>query len=118
MPMTLLVTRDVADRYRGFLASVMPQVAPGVYVAPALSRGVRLRIWAVLTDWWATLPGGSIILAWKDADAPGGLGLAVLGAPPVELADLDGMLAVRRDPRPSTTRQIDDHHLANPKEQS
>lgn len=98
MPMTLLVTRDVADRYRGFLASVMPEVAPGTYVSPEMTRAVRERIWTVLEDWWAGLPGGSIVMAWKDNTAPGGLGLAVLGLPPVRLIDLDGLLVVYRKP--------------------
>ncbi|TVR13365.1 MAG: type I-E CRISPR-associated endoribonuclease Cas2, partial [Planctomycetota bacterium] len=30
MPMTIVVTNDVADRYRGFLASCMLEIAPGV----------------------------------------------------------------------------------------
>src|ERR1019366_5968523 len=60
------MTRDVADRYRGFLASIMPEIAPGVYVAPELSKAVRQRIQTVLTDWWGTLPGGSIVMGWKD----------------------------------------------------
>ena len=98
MPMTLLVTRDVADRYRGFLASVMPEVAPGTYVSPELTRAVRSRIWTVLEDWWASLPGGSIVMTWKDGTASGGLGLAALGLPPVKLVDLDGLLVVHRPP--------------------
>jgi len=96
MPMTVIVTRDVADRYRGFLASVMPEVAPGVYAAPELSKAVRERISTVLGDWWASLPGGSIVMTWRDGGASSGLGLEVLGLPPVELADLDGLLVVRR----------------------
>ena len=96
MPMTLVVTRDVADRYRGFLASIMPELAPGVYVAPELSKGVRQRITTVLTDWWAGLPGGSIVMAWKDDASAGRLALFTLGLPPVSLADVDGMLMVRR----------------------
>ena len=51
MPMTIVVTRDVESRYRGFLASVMLEVSPGVYVSPDLSSGVRERIWAVINDW-------------------------------------------------------------------
>ena len=96
MPMTIVVTRDVADRYRGFLASVMPEVAPGVYIAPELSRGVRERLWAVLGNWWLALPGGSIVLAWKDDNAPGRLGIASLGIPVRKLADFDGVLVVAR----------------------
>ena len=99
MPMTVLVTRDVPDRYRGFLASVMPEVAPGVYVSPELSRAVRERIWSVLSDWWASMPGGSVVMSWKDSVATSGLGLEVLGLPPVSLVDLDGLLVVRRDRR-------------------
>ena len=100
MPMTLVVTRDVADRYRGFLASIMPEVTPGVYVAPELSKGVRQRITTVLADWWASLPGGSIVVAWKDDAAAGRLALFTLGLPSVSLADVDGMLMVRRPAPP------------------
>lgn len=96
MPMTVVVTRDVADRYRGFLASTMPEIGPGVFVSPELSRGVRERLWRVMSDWWATMPGGSIVLAWRDDNAPGRLGLLTLGLPPRTLADLDGVLVVHR----------------------
>lgn len=97
MPMTVIVTRDVADRYRGFLASAMPEIAPGVYVSPDLSRGVRERLWSVLSDWWLALPGGSILLAWRDDKAAGQLSILALGLPPRTLVDLDGVLCVRRD---------------------
>ena len=52
MPMTIVVTRDVEARYRGFLTSVMLEIAPGVYVAPDLSAGVRQRVWDVVESWW------------------------------------------------------------------
>jgi len=94
--MTVVVVRDVADRYRGFLASVMPEVAPGVFVSPDLSRGVRERLWAVLSGWWDGVPGGSVVLTWRDDNAAGRLGLLTLGLPRRELADLDGALLVRR----------------------
>lgn len=96
MPMTVVVTRDVADRYRGFLSSVMPEVAPGVYVAPSLSRGVRERVWTVLAEWWGSVPGGSVLMAWKDDAASGRLGLLTLGLPAVQLAEVEGALLVRR----------------------
>ena len=92
MAMTVVVTRDVADRYRGFLASLMPEVAPGVYVSPNLSPAVRNRMWTVLSQWWQTRPGGSILVVWREADAPGGLELVSLGVPVRRLADLDGVL--------------------------
>ena len=47
---TLVVTRDVEERHRGFLISVMLEIAPGVYVSPRMSQGVRERVWSVLTD--------------------------------------------------------------------
>jgi CRISPR-associated protein Cas2 len=96
MPMTIVVTRDVADRYRGFLASVMPEVAPGVYVSPELSAGVRDRMVAVLSDWWLGLPGGSIVCLWKDNAAVGGLAIRTFGIPQRQLADLDGALVLMR----------------------
>jgi CRISPR-associated protein Cas2 len=96
MPMTVVVTRDVAARYRGFMASVMPEIAPGVYIAAELSKGVRERIWRVAQDWWGTMPGGAFVMAWKDTSAAGGLAMQFLGVPPVDLADLDGVLVVRR----------------------
>jgi CRISPR-associated protein Cas2 len=96
MPMTVVVVRDVADRYRGFLASVMPEVAPGVFVAPDLSRAVRERVAAVLAGWWDAMPGGSMVLTWRDDTAPGRLGLVTWGMPRRELVKLDGALLVRK----------------------
>ena len=58
MPMAMIVTRNVEARYRGFLASVMLEVAPGVYIAPDLSAAVRKRVWDVLSDWWSFLQTG------------------------------------------------------------
>jgi CRISPR-associated protein Cas2 len=102
MAMAVVVTRDVADRYRGFMASVMAEVAPGVYVAPELSKAVRQRIWTVLSEWWATLPGGSVVMVWRDPGTPGGMGLSTLGVPPVTLTDLDGLLVVCRPLPPAS----------------
>lgn len=92
MPMAVIVTRDVPTRARGFLASVMPEPAPGVYTAGELSKGVRERIWTVISDWHAATGEGSIVMIWRDEKAPGGLGLATLGTPARRLADLDGVL--------------------------
>ncbi|MBX3569856.1 MAG: type I-E CRISPR-associated endoribonuclease Cas2 [Rhizobiaceae bacterium] len=90
--MTVIVTRDVPERTRGFLASVMPEPAPGVYVAGNLSRAVRERAWAVVSDWHAASGRGSIVMFWKDDAAPGGVAVTMLGTPPRKLADLDGVL--------------------------
>jgi CRISPR-associated protein Cas2 len=96
MSMTVVVTRDVVDRFTGFLASVMPEVAPGVFAAPRLSKAVRERVWTVLADWWSARPGGSILMVFRDESAPGQLRILALGTPARDLADLDGVLVGKR----------------------
>lgn len=97
MAMTVIVTRDVAPRFRGFLASVMLEIAPGVYTSPRLSAGVRDRVWEVMEAWFDALGGGSIVMTWRDVAAPGGQGIRVLGLPPRRLAEVDGALLVWRE---------------------
>lgn len=96
MPLTLVVTRNVENRYRGFLTSIMLEVAPGVYVAPTLSARVRNKVWQVLTDWWETLGNGSIIMVWRDKKAVGNLSIKFIGEAPKEIVDADGVLLVKR----------------------
>ena len=91
----VIVTRDVADRFRGFLASVMLEIGPGVYTSPNMNAGVRERVWAVLEEWFAHLGGGSIVMTWDDPQEPAGQGLRILGAPPRAFAELDGLIVVR-----------------------
>jgi CRISPR-associated protein Cas2 len=95
MALVTIVTRDVADRFRGFLASVMLEVAPCTYVSPRMSKGVRERIWAVMTEWHAAEPIGSIVMIWRDREATGGIGLAHLGAPVKTIVEMDGMWIAR-----------------------
>lgn len=95
MPLAVVVTRDVADRFRGFLASVMLEVAPAVYISPRMTRGVRERVWTVLADWHAEEPRGSVVMVWRDNNQTGGVGLAHLGSPPRELIEADGMWLTR-----------------------
>lgn len=97
MQATLIVTRDVEARYRGFLTSVMLEISPGVYIAPNLSQAVRDRLWEVVTGWWETLRRGSLVIVWPDRKAPGGLRVRTLGEPPKEIVDADGVLLVRRE---------------------
>jgi CRISPR-associated protein Cas2 len=99
--MTVVVTRDVAARFRGFLASCMLEIAPGVYTAPKMNRAVRERVWAVLEDWFAELGGGGVVMTWLEPLAPGGQQIAVLGSAPYELYQCnDVFLARKRDLRP------------------
>ena len=96
MALTTIVTRDVEARYRGFLTSIMLEVAPGVYVAPDLNQGVRDRVWSVLSDWWFALGRGSVVMIWRDASAVGKLRIQTLGEAPKEIVDADGILLVKR----------------------
>ena len=95
--MTVVVTRDVPARFRGFLTSCMLEIAPGVYTAPRLSRAVRDRIWLVLTDWFHdSVSDGSIVMTWREPTVPGGQAVAVLGLPAKDLQEHDGMFLTRR----------------------
>lgn len=96
MALTMIVTRNVEARYRGFLTSVMLEVSAGVYVAPDMTKGVRERTWAVLNDWWLALGNGSIVLVWRDTSATGNLRIETLGEPPKDIVDADGILLVKR----------------------
>lgn len=98
MPATLVVTRDVEDRYRGYLTSIMLELAPGVYLAPKLSAAVRDRTWTVLQEWYSALGNGAIVMAWPDHNASGGMQIKTLGESPKEIVDADGILLVRRAP--------------------
>ena len=95
--MAMIVTRNVEARYRGFLASVMLEVAPGVYIAPDLSAAVRKRVWDVLSDWWSFLQTGSIVMVSRDARAVGNLRIETLGEAPKEIVDAEGVLLVKRN---------------------
>lgn len=96
MPLCVIVTRDVEARYRGFLGSAMLELSPGVYANPRMTKGVRERIWHVLSDWHQQLGRGSITMCWADANAPGAMGLQTLGEPPKDIVEHESILLVRR----------------------
>lgn len=96
MSMTVVVTRNVRDRMRGYLASSMLELGPGVYSAPRMNPAVRERVWAVIQDWFTAEVDASIVMVWADQAIPGGQCARVLGVPPVELVDLDGLIVTRR----------------------
>lgn len=96
MPMTVVITRNMPDKYRGFLASCMLEAAPGVYTNPRLNAGVRDRVWAVMQRWFdGQIPDGSIVMVWADPSQPGGQGVEFLGLPPRTVLDYDGVLISR-----------------------
>lgn len=96
MALTVLVTRDVEDRYRGFLSSVMLEVAPGVYCSPHLSARARDRVWSVVTDWHRQLGRGSLVLIHDDRASDGGMSVRQLGTPPVTAVKHEGVLFALR----------------------
>ena len=98
--MTIVVTRNAPDRYRGFLASCMLELAPGVYTSPHMSRAVRERVWAVCGEWAGALPDdGGVLMTWLDKEQPSGQAVLVLGWPKKELVELDGLWLDRTEPR-------------------
>lgn len=96
MSMTVVVTRNASPRVRGFLASTMLELSGGVYSAPRLSPAVRERIWTVLKGWWPAERGASVVMVWQERAQPGGQAVRVLGDPPVDLVDVDGLILARR----------------------
>lgn len=94
--MTVIVTRNVSDRIRGFLASFMLELAPGVYSGARMSRAVRDRVWNVLGEWFQAESDASIVAVWREPGMPGGQAARFLGVPPVDLVELDGVVLARR----------------------
>jgi CRISPR-associated protein Cas2 len=92
MSMTVVVTRNVSGRMRGFLASTMLELTPGVYSAPRISPAVRARIWAVLSEWFVHEKDASAIMIWQEREIPGGQAVKTLGIPPIRLIEVDGIL--------------------------
>jgi len=96
MSMTVVVTRNVRDRIRGFLSSTMLELGPGVYTAPRISPAVRQRIWGVLSEWYIDENDASIVMLWADTSCAGGQAVEILGSPPIELVEVDGLIMARR----------------------
>ena len=93
--MTVVVTVNVEARYRGFLASAMLEIAPGVYTAPQMTSGIRERVWDVVSRWYYELGQGSIVMTWRDPSAVGEQRILTLGEAPKEIVDADGVYLVR-----------------------
>ena len=93
--MTVVVTANVEARYRGFLASAMLELAPGVYTSPQMTSGIRNRIWDVLTRWYYELGNGSIVMTWRDPSAVGEQRILTLGEAPKDIVDADGVFLVK-----------------------
>lgn len=69
----------------------MLEVAPSVYLSPSMTRGVRERTWNVLSKWFGETTDSSIVMIYKDSEAPAGVGVASLGEPPRQIVEIDGV---------------------------
>lgn len=94
--MTVVVCVNAPGRVRGFLASCMLEIAPGVYTAPEMTEASRNRIWNVLESWWDEWPETSLVMTWVAPSKPGGQGLRSLGQPPRDLITTESVVLVRR----------------------
>lgn len=93
--MTVVVTVNVQARYRGFLASAMLEIAPGVYTSPQMTSGIRERIWDVLSRWYYELRQGAIVMTWRDPTAEGEQRIRTLGEAPKDIVEADGVYLVK-----------------------
>lgn len=93
--MTVIITVNVETRCRGYLASTMLEIAPGVYTSPQMTGGIRERVWEVLSHWYYQLGQGSIVMTWRDTDAVGEQRIRTLGDAPKEIVDADGVHLVK-----------------------
>lgn len=107
MSMTLITTRNLPDRHRGFLASCMLELAPGTYIAPRLNQAVRERIWNVLLEWAPLMPpDGGILMVWRQMNVAAGIGINTIGWPKVELVEIDGIWLARNPLRESDLARL------------
>lgn len=108
MAMCVIVTRDVPARFRGFLASCMLEIAPGVYTQPDMSAAVRERVWRVLRDWWTHYMQGAVVMTWAAPATDERQKVLTLGEPAKELIPYDGMYVVRREKSEDTSKRSRD----------
>ena len=93
--MTIVVTVNVEGRYRGFLASAMLEIAPGVYTArDDDKRHTRPNLGCA--EPVALRSGqGSIVMTWRDPSAVGEQRIRTLGEAPKSIVDADGVYLVK-----------------------
>lgn len=106
MALTVVVTIDVAARFRGFLSSIMLELVPGVYTSPRMTKAVRDRVWLVLERWYDEFGGGAILMTWRDRSSPGGQAIRLLGVVPKELVEYNDVILARRVPTQTQEPQV------------
>jgi CRISPR-associated protein Cas2 len=85
----------VADRFHGYLRSVMLNVHPGVFLSMDLDAGTRRRVFETVERWWNAEPRGSIVMIWKNTAEPLEVEIRNLGEPKRDIVEYDGILGVR-----------------------
>lgn len=98
--MIVICVEGVADRFHGFLRSVMLNPHPGVYLAMDLDAGSRSRIWSILEDWWQAEPRGMGVMLWRDPQAPMEVRMSSFGAAKRQLIEHENHWALVRSSRP------------------
>ncbi len=94
--MTVIVTINVAARFRGFLASTMLEITPGVYTSPEMTSGIRDRVWNVLSQWFYNQSENcTIVMTWRDPQAEGRQRIRILGDAPKKIVNADGVYLVK-----------------------
>lgn len=111
MSTTIAITRNAPGRFRGFFASCMLEVGPGIYVAPDLKKSVREEIIETLSSWEQFLPpDGSLLVVWEDSSEPSGLEVFTIGLPKKSLVEYQGLWLINRDltelDEPSELREL------------
>lgn len=96
MSLTVLITRDVEDRYRGYLSSAMLEASAGVYFSDRLSPRARETLWSTVERWYAQLGRGSLQMIYVDSKAEGGIAVRSLGTPSRHVVRLDGLMLMHR----------------------
>ncbi len=96
MPLTVVITRDVEDRYRGFAGLGDARAGPRRLRAAADERGRARPHLGGGRGMAHRLRRGSIVMCWAEPASAGGLGLSVLGEPPKDVVAHDSTLLVRR----------------------
>ena len=97
--MMVICLSDTADRFHGFLRSVMLNLHPGVYVSMDLDAGSHERIWGILSDWWHAEPRGMAVMVVRDRSKPMEIGFQSLGAPKRTIVEYEEHYALARPPQ-------------------
>lgn len=107
--MIVICLSDTADRFHGFLRSVMLNVHPGVFVSMDLDAGSRDRVWRILEEWWHQDPRGMAVMILRDKTKPMEMDFRVLGSVKRDIVEYDGHYALARK-REETRKDSDEKH--------